>query len=456
MNAAIANPPQSTFGENHKKAATRLFAFLGAGFSLTAKDIRLFRIGLGAVVIIYAITLIPDAVWFFSDVGFLPAKSLFERFQGEAMPWSFLYISNFSLFPTLLLCLLGVCGLLISFGICERILSIMSCMLVISFVNRNFLISDFGDNFLAILLLVSSMLPVVSRTLSSSSFIISGGSIFFVIQISFFYWFCGSVKDGTHWISKGDAVDIALQSNIFSSLAGQHLRSYVRGESFISAFVKLMEMNVWMLLLAPFALLRRTAVVILCAFHLAIFTFMSVGLLPILGIVSCLPFWGIGRQNHLPTLLPFSTPTSESKMKDLIFNWIVPLIFSVILLYLTIKAYPKFTPGAIDHLLTKVGLSQSWRMYSPYPPTDPVFLQMTVRLTDDNGGKTMPILRYFDQSSSLIGTDLRRHRWKMVHAKMASQKFSDLRPIYATTLIRIMRSRGLIERDSAVLEYNFN
>ena len=123
------------------------------------RSLAVFRMGLGALIIIDLFTRATFLVQHYTDQGLLPRYALLQKFWRPAY-WSLHVINGEARFQLLLFAIMALVAFFVMVGYRTRLFLVLSWLLAISLQNRNGIILSGGDMLLRSLILFAIFLPV--------------------------------------------------------------------------------------------------------------------------------------------------------------------------------------------------------------------------------------------------------------------------------------------------------
>lgn len=276
--------------------------FVGKIKELSGADLRslaLFRVGLGALTLADLIMRARNLVAHYSDNGVITRSEAFARNYDYS--FSFHYISGAWQFQALLFLIAAVFAVFLLVGYRTRLSTIISWLFLISIQERNPSVLQGSDVLHRMMLFWGMFLPLGARysldslkktSVKTVGFISSFGIFAYLLQISFVYIFNALHKTGDMWTTQGSAMYYALSLDQFHTPFTQLLYSQPALMRGLTHYVWYLELLAPLLLFFPFftRYIRFFAAVLLMGMHLGIFMNMTIGLFPLLDIVSLTPF----------------------------------------------------------------------------------------------------------------------------------------------------------------------
>jgi predicted DCC family thiol-disulfide oxidoreductase YuxK len=273
-------------------------------FGADLRSLAVVRIGIAAIILFDLVERSTDLKAHYTDFGIIPRSFAIARNSQWFV--SIHLVNGMAEIQAILFVLAGICALALLVGYKTRLATLFSWILFISLVSRNSYIVSGADSMLRLILFWGIFLPWGSRYSLDEAWSIapsrrpphafSMGTIGFVAQILFIYWFSVLLKSGTQWRSEGTAIYYALSLDYMSTGLGIFLLQF-------PILLKLMTFGVFwfeligpLLLLSPFFTgpLRTAGVLGFWLLHLGILTTLRIGFFPVVNMVAVcffLPAW---------------------------------------------------------------------------------------------------------------------------------------------------------------------
>ena len=268
-------------------------------FGCDLRTLALFRVGLGAALLVDLLFRARDFRAHYTAFGVIPLATGQE---------AFLYAGLRSLFanPWIqggLFVAAGLAALALIVGFQTRVATLLgwSLLFLIQFQNR--LILQSGDQLLLLLLFWSLFLPLGARfsidaalaedsEKSSSKQFFSIGTVAILLQMASFYFFSALLKNSPEWIPEGTAIYYALQLDSFIQPFGMWLRDFPGLMHGLTYYTWIIELVGPLLIFSPwfFPFVRFSMLAGLGFLHVGIVASMNVGLFPLFNFVSLLLF----------------------------------------------------------------------------------------------------------------------------------------------------------------------
>jgi len=292
----------------------RLSAAVAARSSVDPRALAVFRIGLGALLIIDLLRRSRSLSAFYTDYGVLPRRALFADYSevyslhalsGE--PWAIA-----SLFAVAV-----VVALALVVGYRTRLATVVSWLLLLSLQARNPMVLNAGDALLAMLLFWGTFLPLGARwsvdaigrsdaedgdeggpTLDPGSpssdrrgaAVATVASLGVLLQMLVMYVTNGVHKlEGDLWMG-GEAVAYVMRADHFTYLLGDHITAFpglLRAATYV--WVVLLFASPLLVLLTGFP--RAAVASLFIGTHLGMAVTMRIDLFPVIAVVGFVPFY---------------------------------------------------------------------------------------------------------------------------------------------------------------------
>jgi hypothetical protein len=364
---------------------------------LDLRSLGLWRIALGLVLLIDWLTRSFHFRAHYTAEGILPLRAYLNLPDLSVRLWSVFYLNDAPWFVGLLFALGTLSALALTLGYRTAWSGWIAWVLLVSLHHRNPLVLTKGDSYLSLLIFWGNFLPW------GKAFSLDGGvgedlarphqsvaGVAYLFQVCFLYWFTALLRTGPSWQVDGSA--LYLSYNLESLVKEPAYMMLGLGPQWLSLFTfwpLAFEVFGPFLLLLPWAWTRVVAVGLIIFFHLGIHLTLELSTFAwvcMAGPLGLLPSrcWqlppGRGLEKALGSgfaRLAGAIPLSLSGYRppSLGLRWrsvgqILPALALLAVsgyLWCDLKGY---SPNGWGMRLTRVaGLSQSWGMFSPSPPT---------------------------------------------------------------------------------------
>lgn len=268
-------------------------------FSCDVRSLALFRIGLGAVLIIDLLSRLRDFRAHYTYWGVVPEPTDPEIFLNA---WAHSFMGS-AWFMAGVFGVAGLLALLLIVGFQTRVVTVACWFLLLFIQTRNGLTIQGGDNLLLLLFFWGIFLPLGANysfdaalawmsSEKSPALFFSTGTVAILLQVACLYFFSALFKHSPEWIPDGTALYYALQMEAFVLPSGRWLLNFPSILQWMTYFTWILEFIGPFLLFVPwlFVPLRLSMVVLFLLLHLGILVFMKVGLFPFVNFVSLIPF----------------------------------------------------------------------------------------------------------------------------------------------------------------------
>jgi len=365
-------------------------------FRLDLRSLALFRIGLGLLILADLAIRSTDLVAHYTDAGLLPRAQVVDM---AARPvWFSVYFAFGDAAGTgALFVLHAALALLLVLGIRTRLVTAACWIMMVSLQGRNPLVLSAGDTLIRLCLFWGMFLPL-GRRLSVDARrvppgpptdVLSAGTIAYVFQLCFMYWFSAALKTGAAW-SDGTALYYALHLDFFAKPAALWLRDIDFVLPALTYAALYWERIGPALLFIPVwnDRCRVLAITGFGIFHLSIFTMFAIGIFPMLCIVAWLPIipgtvwtWPSRGAAAPPSPAGRATapPAADRRLsiRHTVARCTTTALALSALLYvlawnlrtLDFERVAPYFPARWNLVADLFRIDQHWNMFSPAPPT---------------------------------------------------------------------------------------
>ncbi|HVE14006.1 MAG TPA: HTTM domain-containing protein [Elusimicrobiota bacterium] len=435
-------------------------------FGVDLRSLGLFRIALAALLLYDLADRARDLGVFYTDDGILPRETALRYFP--RLLQACVHLATGSWWgEALIFAVMAACAAALLAGWRTRIASVLCWYLWVSLQCRVPPILYGMDNLLRLLLFWGMFLPWGARfsvdaarrpgARPRESDVFSAASAALLVQVAVMYWFTAAAKSAPEWTSEGSALYYTLHIDHFVTPLGACLREH-RGLCRALTFATLgWESFGPFLFFSPVAFLpaRLLAVAGFAALHVGIGACMSVGLFPVLGLISLIPFlpaeaWelrfrGRARLEALARAAAARAariPGAGSPFFEL------PRALDVLVAVLAAYAFAwnLMTPPpdgmTVPEWAREPGyllrLDQDWSMFAPFPMKDNGWFVVRGRLEDGRGvdllhgrpGEPDPARPRW------IYREYKNKRWKKYLMNLREDRWAEERQNYAEWLCR--------------------
>lgn len=445
---------------------------------LDPRSLAVFRICIGAILLIDLVVRFTDIEAHYTDIGILPRSALIEQFLTH--PWIIsLHFSNGETwFQAILFLISALFAFSLLIGYRTKLCTVVSWALLISLHNRNPMILNAGDVLLRLLLFWSIFLPLGSRfsiesaaseDKSKQGSTLSLGSIALLIQIGSIYIFGALLKTDPAWRSDYTAMFMALSHDQFATSLGSRLVAYPELLKHFTRVTYYLELVGPLLALIPFKnhYFRIFTAFTFIVFHLSIAATMKVGLFSFVCCAAWLvilpsAFWKKLEKTvlfkRLDTLqksythklrIPkadnqANTPKRALKALSLTIQAIA-LIYMLLWNYRTLdfSENVKHFPREMNKYGYLFRWDQYWSMFAPRPRTDDGWYVVQAKLSD---GSIIDLLNpeeeiNWSKPESVSSTYINQ-RWRKYLTNIWLKKNKNYREYYAKYLCRSYRDEN--------------
>lgn len=271
-------------------------------FAIDARSLALFRIGLGALLVVDLVVRAMDLRWHYTDEGLLPRELMVKLADRPAGMWHWslhLFNGTFAM-QAFMFALAGAFAVLLMLGWRSRWMAFASWLLLTSLHLRNPAILNAGDTLLRMLTFWAMFVPLGGRfsidakrrnlPLPNQS-MFSLATIAILLQFVMMYWCTGAAKMNPTWL-EGDAMFRTLSRYAYARPIGASLLEYPKLLAVVSIATPFLEIILPLLCFSPWWTrgIRSIAIVVFVAFHVGIEMTMHTGLFPYVSMVGWLLF----------------------------------------------------------------------------------------------------------------------------------------------------------------------
>lgn len=305
----------SAAGEN-SSGRERLRERLTNMFGADLRSLAVFRMVLGALVLVDLTSRSTDLVAHYADEGIMPRSAIerppdpqmFPQAEWVSTPWSLSLnlLSGHPLFQVLLFLVGVVAAGALLVGYRTRAANIVVWVILLSIHHRNPLILASGDVLLRVLLFWGMFLPlgavwsidrlreVVPSRLSMRY--LSLGTVALFLQIAFVYWFTAILKSGPEWRTDFTALYYALSLDQIARPLGTFMLEFPTLLTALTIGTLALEAVGPFLLFSPILTgpVRTATILAFMSLHFGIWLTMDIGLFPFISalcMVCFLPTW---------------------------------------------------------------------------------------------------------------------------------------------------------------------
>ncbi|MBU6308678.1 MAG: HTTM domain-containing protein [Planctomycetes bacterium] len=347
-------------------------AWWRAAFTLDARGLAAFRIGLGLILVADCLLRFRTFHLMFAADGVFPPDVL-RSFQGTPAKWSLALLSDATWWGAAILAAEGLAGAWLASGFRSREASVAAWLVTVSVVRRTEPATNAGDSLLLCLLFWSMFLPLNTawslrargRTRPASA-VLSVASAALVLQVAAVYFGAGLAKCNATWFS-GDAVSYALSVHDHGNSLGMLLsRVHWLSRAITWLILSSELLGPLVLVLVPTATARATVATAFILFHLAVWATMWVGLFAPVGIVAWLPMLPTGAWNAMTGLRKHTAAPPLGRLASLACSVAFGLAVVSFLHGLGCLG-PSPLPAALRQAILAAGLEQDWPMFGTIP-----------------------------------------------------------------------------------------
>lgn len=368
-------------------------------FAVDLRSLALFRIALGALLLLDLATRAPMLATSYSDLGAHPRAVLVAYHEAGTLP-SLHLLSGAVGVQAALFAAAAIAALLLAVGWHTRLASFASWLLLDSLHERNALVLYGGDPLLRLLLFWSIFLPLGARASldalrrrgpPSAPSVCTPASAALLLQVACVFFVTGLLKTGPEWTRDGTAVHYAINRSWQVRPLGEWLLANPQLPALLTPAVLWFERLAPPLLFLPVAnaWLRLFAIpgfwALLAGFGLG----LRLGFFPWIGAIAMLPFvpslvWdALGRRFQrfrAHGAEPPSAPAAQRAAHAILQAAVLGLLAIVLWINAGSVDERLAAPPALRRVASFLHLEQHWSMYAPGPKHLDVWLQHRGRL----------------------------------------------------------------------------
>ncbi len=305
-------------------------------FGIDLRNLALFRIGLGAILLIDLAIRFQDLQAHYTDAGVLPRESASDYYAGT-WRWSLHQLSGELWLQAALMILAAVAAASLGLGFFTRCAAVLSWVLLVSVQTRNPLIINAGDTLLRLLLFWAMFLPLGARwsidawrkrhqpaalQTKQNPWFFSPATAGLLLQVAALYFMTGLYKVVEPAWQSGDGLYYALSFDAYARQPAGWLLQYPSLLRLLSYGTVALELAMPLLVFSPFATrkLRWIAVILFLGLHLGIEATLTVGLFSWVSLLAWIP------------LLPWTLPATEQQLQRRsggLFSWVGATMLSL-------------------------------------------------------------------------------------------------------------------------------
>lgn len=275
-----------------------MFQTLSRTFSIDLRALALFRIGLSVVFICDLFNRCLFLRDHYTKEGLLPLKAWYTKFY-NVYYYSLNFVNDTVFFQSLLFLVSFCCAICLLFGYRSKLAAFLCWILLTSLQNRNIMLLQAGDTLLRMLFFWSMFLPLgavasVDAAMRKSDCdkkeINNAASFAILFQVAVLYLMTALLKTSPEWWPNFTAGLKALYIEQFTTRFGLFLREFELLTKGGTAFVFVLELLAFLLILCPIWPIRFVGIAALMGMHICFALSMRLGLFPFTDILSLLIF----------------------------------------------------------------------------------------------------------------------------------------------------------------------
>ncbi len=461
-------------------------------FALDLRSLATFRIGVALLLLVDLAIRATALEAHYTDLGVLPRSAL------GSSPFSSLHLlSGSAWYQAVLFIVAGLVAMALLVGFRTWWATFFSWVLLLSLHTRNPIVLQGGDDFLRLLLFWGLFLPLGARwSLDSAEWhafaarrgwpftsghaeprkhgtqarnsVVTAGTVAFLFQVCFVYWFSAALKTDPAWRSEGTAVYYALSIEQFATPLGKVLLGYPELLKVLTFASIGLEAFGPLLLFIPFFTgpLRLGVVTAFLLFHTGLGLCMELGPFPyICGVawLALLPSWFWDRVGCSWLVVrsssqrnPNSEPQTSTRIEDES-SGTLPLgeegrvrrsvainalaVFFLVYVFLWnlrtvhFQECSKFFPEQVNFIAYRFGLDQMWGMFSPGPLREDGWYVVQGKLKNGTKVDVVKGGPVSWEKPELVSAIYENERWRKYLMNLCQKQHAAYRPYYAQYLL---------------------
>ena len=451
------------------------------------RSLAAFRIGAAGVLLLDLWYRGQEITAYFTDAGVLPRSARIDILEagdrfGFRHTWSLHLLSGeyWAQLGLMLLAALFAVWLLIGYR--TRLAAVASWILLMSLDGRNPVILNSGDVLLRSMLLWSLFLPLGARFSIDAwqtdkshhlpARVVSMASVALLLQLCLMYWSSTVFKIQalddmpSPWMGDYSAVYYALNCDAFVTRFGLLVRQFPAVMQFLTGLSLWLELVGPVLAFSPWYTkwFRGGVVVAFIAFHVGLSLCLTIGLFPVICMVSWLVFLPSGFWEYVVrtsdirlriTRLAKSTSSLTSTARrvfakpetpDFRRRWYIETCIAVLFVYVVtwnvretdFKYWePRLMSRDWNAPARILGLDQNWSMFAPLPRTEDGWLVMEGTLHD---GSTVNLWEFDEplpwSKPVLVSATYHTQRWRKYLDNLTTESYAAHRMYFCEWLAR--------------------
>ena len=413
-------------------------------FALDLRALALWRIVLGALVLLDIVLRYRDLQAFYGDQGVLSRASYFQQ-SWEYTGYHLFLATGTTGGLTVMFLLWGAAAFCLMVGFHARLAGVVTWYFVASIQLRNPLVLDGGDDLLRLLLFWTPFLPIAARWSWDAKAnpkwaelpdeYRSVSTVALYVQYFVLYFFAAFLKKGEGWLVSGDALYMTLSIDQFSTSLGRALLQFpdsLRGMTWGAlvweyALAALLLWGAW----SP----RARGVFCLAAllFHLSIAAMLKLGIfmpIAIAGLSAFIPsglFARLGRNSAKSGLseetLKGYPPGYRLSLPLKLFAALIVLMIAVFNIH-SIKHRHRI-PAWAAPVMYLTFQQQHWHLFAPEPGLEDGWFVFEVEQEDGSVHDAWQNGPMVDGRPVSISSRFANHRWRRWLQNLVLEQFPD-------------------------------
>lgn len=355
---------------------------------LDTRSIVIFRALLGVVILLdLFINKWPNISYFYTESGIYLSEHL--DFAIQYNPYRAIQKVGLLTFVNSegsvkgLFVLAGLATISYAVGFKSKWSGVIIFILLFSIQQRNPYVLSGPDELIISLLAWSLFLPIGNKNFTNKNVkVISIASVGLIIQIALIYFYNADLKNGYVW-QNGHGLSYALMEDLWTKPSADLLLQFPTLCSWLSQGTILLEYAIPILILIPYKreLMRLSAVITLIILHGTIFTFLSLGLFPliavtIIAVIIPTSFWDSVLKGQVKSVIQNEGNRAFRRGTNIISTCFLVLVFWKAILAHNHGDNNVYYPKFMKYLNETALFKQYWAMYAPNPTLEPAWYKI--------------------------------------------------------------------------------
>ena len=357
---------------------------------LDTRSIVVFRALLGVVILLdLFVNKWPNILYFYTESGIYLSEHLdlaiqYNPYRAIQKIGLLSFITSVAHVKGIFL-LAGAATISYAVGFKPKWSGVIVFILLFSIQQRNPYVLSGPDELLISLLAWSLFLPIGNENFTNSNDkVVSIASVGLITQIALIYFYNADLKNGFVW-QNGEGLSYALMEDLWTKSSADFLVQFPTLCRWLSQGTVVLEYAIPLLILIPYKreLMRFLAVIGLIVLHGTIFSFLSLGLFPLIAaaiIIVIMPtsFWDRVLKKRVKKEIQNESKYISHRITNVISACFLVLVFWKAILSHNHGENNVYHPTFMKYLNETALFRQYWAMYAPNPTLEPAWYKTTV------------------------------------------------------------------------------